>query len=280
MKIKVWGCRGSIAVPGPETLRYGGNTTCVEVRSCDGYEIVIDAGSGIRNLGKKLAEEKIKEIYLVFTHAHWDHLLGFPFFLPAYSKGCTIYLCGGPNAQDSLKRYLDHQMQAPYFPVDINILQAHFEFGFVNAHGNKIGNIEIESILLNHPNGGYGFKLIEKGKTFVFLTDNELNYDYENGLTREDYVEFCKGADILFHDSQYTEEEYNDFARGWGHSTYIDALKLAIDAGVKKLGLFHYDPDRTDDEMDKIVLDCHEKIRSARANLECFAVAEGMEFYL
>lgn len=279
MKIKVWGCRGSIATPGAETLRYGGNTTCVEVCGNDGSEIVIDAGSGARNLGKKLNEQGIKEIYILFTHAHWDHLLGFPFFLPAYSNGCTLYLCGGPNAQDSLKRYLDHQMQAPYFPVDINILQAHFEFGFANAHGNKIGDIHIESIALNHPNGGYGFKLIENGKSFVFLTDNELDFPHEGGLSFKDYVEFSKGADILFHDAQYTKEEYVN-TRGWGHSNYDDVLKLAVEAKVKRLGLFHHDPDRTDDELDRIVLECRGKLKSAGANIDCFAVAEGMEFEL
>lgn len=279
MKIKVWGCRGSIATPGADTLRYGGNTTCVEIRSNDGRIIVIDAGSGARNLGKKLADEDVKEIYLLFTHAHWDHLLGFPFFLPAYRKGCTIYLCGGPNAQDSLKRYLDHQMQAPYFPVDISLLQAHFEFGFANAHGCNIGNLNIESIPINHPNGGYGFKLKEKEISFVFLTDNELAYKHEGGLGVEDYIEFCKNADLLFHDSQYTNEEY-ETTRGWGHSTYDDVLELAVKAQVKRLGLFHHDPDRTDEQLDNIVLECRTKIKAKDANLDCFAVAEGMEFDL
>ncbi|MCX7871733.1 MAG: MBL fold metallo-hydrolase [Verrucomicrobiae bacterium] len=277
MRIKIWGCRGSIATPGPETLRYGGNTTCVEMIGKDGTEIVIDAGSGARNLGKDLIKRNIHEIYLLFTHAHWDHLLGFPFFEPAYCEDCKIYLCGGPKARDSLKNYLNHQMQAPYFPVDMELLHATFEFGFENAHGNKIGNIQIESILLSHPNGGYGFKFVENGNTFVFLTDNELAHPHDHSPKFDDYVNFCMNADILFHDAQFTEEEYRT-KKGWGHSNYSDVFNLAVKARVKKLGFFHHDPDRSDDELDRIVESYQNKAKSLANDITIFAVAEGMEF--
>ena len=277
MKIKVWGCRGSIAAPGPDTLRYGGNTTCVEVISNSGTEIVIDAGSGARNLGKELLKKETKTVYLLLTHAHWDHLLGFPFFEPAYSADFTIYLCGGPKARDSIKDYFYHQMQAPYFPIEMELLHATFEFGFENAHGNSIENIQVDSIQLSHPNGGYGFKLTENGKSFVFLTDNELGHPHDSSLRFEDYVNFCKDADLLFHDAQFTDEEYIE-RKGWGHSCYKDAFNLAVKAGVKRLGFFHHDPDRSDDELDRIVKDYVEKAKSISPGMSVFAVAEGMEF--
>lgn len=277
MKIKVWGCRGSIAAPGPDTLRYGGNTTCVEVIGNNGVEIVVDAGSGARNLGKELLKRGTKDIYLLLTHAHWDHLLGFPFFEPVYSADSTIYLCGGPKARDSLKNYLNHQMQAPYFPIDMELLHATFEFGFENAHGNTIGNIQVESIQLNHPNGGYGFKFIENGRSFVFLTDNELGYLHDPTIKLDDFVDFCKNADILFHDAQFTEKEYIE-KKGWGHSCYLDTFNLGVKAGVRKLGFFHHDPDRSDDELDKIVQYYAEKAKSVAPTMTVFAVAEGMEF--
>lgn len=279
MKIKVWGCRGSIAAPGPDTLRYGGNTTCVEIIGLDGVEIVIDAGSGARNLGKELMKRGTREIFLLFTHAHWDHLIGFPFFDPAYCDQCKIYLCGGPKVQDSLKNYLYHQMQAPYFPVDMELLHATFEFGFENAHGNSIGNIQVETIQLNHPNGGYGFKFIENGKTFVFLTDNELGFSHDHSVSYNDYVNFCKNADLLFHDAQFTEEEYKT-RKGWGHSNYKDVFEFALKTNVKRLGFFHHDPDRTDEELDKIVEFYSRRAKDLSSNIQVFAVAEGMEFEL
>ncbi|HEX7550603.1 MAG TPA: MBL fold metallo-hydrolase [Candidatus Methylomirabilis sp.] len=280
MKITVWGCRGSITSPGPTTLRYGGNSTCLEIRTATGQVLIIDAGSGVRNLGKVLSQEReISQLRFLFTHSHWDHLLGFPFFQPAYSDRFSITFCGGAHAEDSIRRYLAHQMEAPYFPVDFTHLRATFNFHCDRPHlesGNCcMGGLAFCPIALNHPNGGYGFKFIERGKTFIFLTDNELRFQHEGGLSRKQYVEFCRGADLLFHDAQYTDEEYT-LTRGWGHSTFGDATDLAIEAGVKRLGLVHHDPDRTDDELDRQVEVCRERIRSAGATVECLAAAEGM----
>jgi phosphoribosyl 1,2-cyclic phosphodiesterase len=284
MKIKVWGCRGSIGVPGPATLRYGGNSTCLEIRTALRRVIVVDAGSGIRNLGKALVEEAgVSAVRFFFTHSHWDHLAGFPFFAPGYEPKFRLTFCGGPHGQDSIRKYLAHQMEAPYFPVDISVLKAQLVFRCERPNQEPchcpVAGIEVDQVPLNHPNGGYGFKFMEQGKAFVFLTDNELDYQHPGGLARAQYVEFCRGVDLLFHDAQYTDQEYRE-TRGWGHSRYADAIDFALEAGVKRLGLFHHDPDRTDDELDRIVDACRERIARAGGAVECFAVAEGMTLEL
>lgn len=284
MKVKIWGCRGSIPTPGPATLRYGGNSTCLEIRTEDGdangQNIVVDAGSGVRCLGRALRNEnKIFHICFFFTHSHWDHLVGFPFFEPAYSPDYRITFCGGPHAQDSIRRYLSRQMEAPYFPVEFKLLKAKFDYRCERPNDEpgpcRLNGVEVSAAPLSHPNGGYGFKFVWKGRTLVIFTDNELGFQHWGGLDRASYVEFCRGADLLIHDSQYTDAEYK-VTRGWGHSTYGDTVGLAVAAGVKRLGLFHHDPDRSDDELDDQVELCRERIRASGSKTECFACAEGM----
>jgi phosphoribosyl 1,2-cyclic phosphodiesterase len=280
MKVKIWGCRGSITTPGSDTLRYGGNSTCLEIRCTVGPVFVVDAGSGLRNLGKSLRQEKgASNVRFFLTHAHWDHLVGFPFFEPAYSDQYNITFCSGQHSQNVIHRYLSRQMKPPYFPIEFKYLKAKFNYhcdqpkpGNINCRN---GSLEFRPIPLNHPNGGYGFKFIEDGKTFVFLTDNELGFSHEGGLSKEEYVAFCRDADVLFHDAQYTLEEYRH-TRGWGHSTYKDATDLAIEAGVKRFGLFHHDPDRTDDDLDRQTDYCREQISRTGSSTECFPCAEGM----
>lgn len=280
MKIKIWGCRGSIPAPGFSTLRYGGNSTCIELRPEEGGILIIDAGSGIRLLGKEILKDKsINDINIFLTHSHWDHINGFPFFTPAYFAKYKINVYGGPNDQAFLKKYFAHQMSAPFFPVDFSLMKAQFAFGPETPDIGRIGNIHYTPILLSHPNGGYGFKFEKNGKTFVFLTDNEPLFPHVGGLSRDKYVEFCKGADVLLHDAQYTDEEYK-VTKGWGHSTFADATQIAIDAGVKRFGLFHHDPDRTDDDLDVQLEKCKLQIKNAGADIECFAAAEGMEIEL
>lgn len=283
MDITIWGCRGSIPSPGLKTIRYGGESTCIEVRTEEGQIIIIDAGSGIRKLGQKLIkDDSIKTITLLFTHAHWDHLSGFPFFIPAYLSKYSIRLCGGSDAQNSVINYLKHEMDPPYFPVSFSELKAKFTKGCccndnncMNTLTNTIKSIRCESIPLNHPNNGFGFKFVNKTGSFVMLTDNEIRYSHKGGVSREDYINFCKNVSLLFHDAQYLEKEY-ERTRSWGHSTFQDALDLAIDAGVKQLGFLHHDPDRTDDEIDQQIEWCKNYIKEKGSTLECFACAEGM----
>lgn len=279
MQIKIWGCRGSLPTPGTATARYGGNTTCVETRLDNGSVIIFDAGSGMRKLGRRLVSEGITEIYLFLTHAHWDHLMGFPFFGPAYSARFTIHVRGGPRAKRSLRGYLQHQMETPYFPVRFNAMKAVFDFTHGEPDKRKIGSVEIIPMGLSHPGGCYGFKVLEGGKSFVFFTDHELDFRHEGGLDKAEYVDFCKDTDLLIHDAQYTDEEYRS-TRGWGHSTFGSATAFGTNANVKRLGIFHHDPDHEDDFMDACIAYCQRRIKEAGAEVDCFAAKEGMEIVI
>lgn len=280
MKIKVWGCRGTLPTPGAHTLKYGGNTTCLEIRNKSGFAIIIDAGSGMRYLGKKIMQDNgCNELCLMLTHSHWDHLMGFPFFMPAYFSRFKINVCGYQSARHYMCQALARQLEAPYFPVDFEQLKAQFNFGCSGPGFVACKHMGIEKIPLSHPNGGFGFKFNEAGKSFVLLTDNELGYQHPDGRTPEDYAKFCQGVDLLFHDAQYTDQEYEK-TRTWGHSTYSMALDLAIKAGVKRLGIFHHDPDRSDDELDRIIADLKQTAARSGSNLDIFAVFEGMQIEL
>jgi len=277
MKITVWGCRGSLPSPGPDTIKYGGNTTCLEIRLNDKTVIIIDAGSGMRALGDKLIKDPdLKEIYLFLTHTHWDHLMGFPFFAPCYSDRFRIHICGGATSISSLKNFLEHRMEPPYFPVTFDVMKAHFDFSPDQENNYVIGTSEIFYIHLNHPNGGYGYKIIENNKSFVFLTDNELDFHHQGGLAPEDYKAFSHAADLLLHDAQYTNEKYKN-TKGWGHSTFDHATDLSIDADAKRFGIFHHDPASTDADVDGFVSYCRERAAQKHAAVECFGTMEGME---
>jgi len=277
VKIKIWGCRGSIPSPGRDTSVYGGNTTCVEVRLGDGSPVIIDAGTGIRALGNALLKEKnLTRLHLLLTHAHWDHLQGFPFFLPAYREDCSIVVGGGPLARNSLQSFLAHQMAPPYFPVPFEQLKATFHFMSENGKSFSIGDGKITPIALKHPNGGYGYKFVEGDKTFVFLTDNELGFDHPGGLPDSEYVKICRNADLLLHDGQFTVEEYRN-TRGWGHSTFPAATDLAIAAEVKHFGIFHHDPRHLDLDLDRHIERCIERIAARDSDVLCFGTKEGME---
>ena len=280
MKIKIWGCRGSIPSPGCDTSLYGGNTTCVEVRLEDGTLLIIDAGTGIRSLGKAILEAGgPKKIHLLITHAHWDHVQGFPFFVPAYVEGYSIVVRGGPGVRRSLPAFLAHQMDPPYFPVPFGDLKADFDFQKENGRSLTIGSACILPIALKHPNGGYGYKFTENGRTFVFLTDNEIGFDHPGGLADGRYAELCRDADLLLHDGQYTQEEYRT-TRGWGHSTFQAVTDLAIAAGVGRLGIFHHDPGHLDQDLDRYVEGCRRRIRANGSRVDCFGSREGMEISL
>ena len=277
MIIKIWGSRGSVPVSGREYLKYGGDTTCVEIRTRSGDIIIIDAGTGIRRLGNQLAEEKRFDFNFIFTHAHWDHIMGFPFFKPLYSKKSIIRLLRCPLHSNLVETILPTVMTPPNFPVKYTDIVAQMSYFETNPLEFEIGSVNVVPIALSHPNGGCGYKFIEDGKTFVFLTDNELGYIHPTGLTFEHYLEFSSGADLLIHDAEFTPEEYKTYL-DWGHSNYIDALNLAQKAAVKKLGLFHLNQERTDLEMDEIVRDCRRRIAKNGNNLDCVGVAGDMVF--
>lgn len=281
MYIRCWGSRGSIPVSGKAFEEFGGDTTCMEIRSRDGDVIIIDGGSGIRRLGNQLMSEGLTEFHLIFTHIHWDHILGVPFFRPLYMRETTIHVYRCPNS-GFIQQAMSYMMNPPYFPVPFDKTAAriiyHNEID-CDGGGFEIGPIHVESIPLRHPNTARGYKFTEDGKTFAFLTDNELHYAHPGGVSYEEYVTFCKDVDLLIHDSDYTPTEYEKVAT-WGHSTYLQTLDFALEAGVKKLGLFHLNQDRTDIQVREIVNECQEAISRRDGDMECLAVGSDMIFEL
>lgn len=279
MIIRCWGARGSIPVSGKEYLKYGGDTTCMEVRTKDDEIIIIDAGSGIRRLGNSLLAEDRHQYTMIFTHAHWDHLMGFPFFKPIYAKETRIVMYGCPFAQASIKHMISRIMSPPNFPVNFEEIKAEIIYHESCEDLFSLKSVTVTPIPLSHPDQGLGYKLIEDNRSFVFLTDNELTFKHPGGLNYQDYLGFSANADLLIHDAEYREEEYRK-TRTWGHSVYKDTLRLALDARVKKLGLFHHDQDRSDQSIDEILADCQKIIKERNVSLECFAVYQGMEVTL
>lgn len=281
MKIRCWGARGSIPVSGPQYVKYGGDTTCMEIRSKDDSILIVDAGSGMRRLGNALVKEGRLDCTLLFTHVHWDHLLGFPYFKPIYNPEADITVYSCPLKQGNMKTVLAKTMEPPYYPVPFNEIKARFHYQKTCALDDHItiGGLDVLTMPISHPNLGLGYKFVEEGKSFVFLTDNELGYLHKGGNTLEEYAEFCRGADLLIHDAEYRDEEYKH-TLGWGHSTYKDALKLAVAAGVKKFGLFHHNQDRHDDELDEMIAKLQRITRDQGFDVECFGVSQDMAITL
>lgn len=279
MIIRCYGARGSIPVSGEEYLKYGGDTTCLEIRSKNDEIIIVDAGTGIRKLGNKLLNEGRFELNIIFTHSHLDHITGFPFFKPIYNEKTTINLMGCPTTQGNLKMILSKAMGPPLFPIPFDRVKAKINYTDSCSTSFCVDSVEIFPINLSHPNVGLGYKFVEDGKKFVFLTDNELGYRHRGGQSFEEYEEFTKDADLLIHDAEYTSGQYK-MTKTWGHSTYLDALNLALTAQVKRLGLFHHNQDRSDADLDGIVQKCRELIEGKKQSLECFALTQTFELIL
>lgn len=278
LKIRFWGTRGSIPTPGPETTKYGGNTTCLEVRLDDGTLIIFDAGTGIRKLGSALMKEKYHQnINIVLSHSHWDHIQGFPFFEPANDPKTKINIFGCPPVFDKLQKILTDQMESKYFPVNFKDLKAQISFKEINQDLQYIGNAKLHSLRLNHPGSAYGFKLKENSSTLAFLTDNELLPPKLFTTNWNSFVEFCKDIDVLVHDAMLTDEELK-YKAGWGHSTSSQVIKLAIEANIKKhLILSHHAPEHSDNMLDLRALECREKLNSHANGLKCSIACEGDE---
>ena len=276
MNIRCWGSRGSFPACGPEYNRYGGDTACVEVQSQSGDILIIDAGTGIRKLGDLLEAKPPKSIHLIFTHAHLDHIIGFPFFLPIYNKNTKLHIYGPQTANGSFESVLRTVMKDPFFPVEFDKLKADITFHNISEVNFCIGSLAITPIKLNHPNGGCGLRIEENGRAFVFLTDNELGDDDPGSNPASYFESFCRGADLLFHDSEYTDEEYPHHT-AWGHSKFTDAVRLALSSGVKKFGLFHINTRRTDSQMDELVKNAQEIVRGSGSKMECFGVNSGFQ---
>jgi phosphoribosyl 1,2-cyclic phosphodiesterase len=255
MLLKFYGTRGSIAVSNKYTKKHGGNTTCIYIESRSGDTIIIDAGTGIRDLGSDLLGQGKRKLHLLFTHYHWDHIQGFPFFTPIFLKATELTILG-PSEEVSAEKALSYQMTMPYFPTDLSSLPAKIVFKPLKKT-LTIGSIEIDTIVNNHPNHTRGFRFTEGKKSFAFLTDNELHA--QNGKTPyEEFVKFIGGTDLFIHDAQYTEEIYKK-RLGWGHSTYQQVAELARDAGVKQCMITHHDHSSTDKFIEKNIRDIRKK---------------------
>ena len=279
MIIRCWGARGSIPVSGKQYLKYGGDTPCIEIRTKNNDVIIVDAGSGIRRLGHRLMEEKRRVFTMLFTHGHWDHIMGFPFFRPIYYRNTQIAMFGCPFTQTSVKYIISVIMAAPNFPVNFEDVKANIAYHESCGLEYVLNSMTVTSIPLSHPNQGVGYKFCEDGKSFVFLTDNELGHRHRGGMTFSDYRKFSAGADLLIHDAEYDDSEYKT-KKAWGHSTYGDALRLSQEAGVKRLGLYHHNQERSDQQVDAFVRDCKKILRQNGSAMQCFAVRQDMEIEL
>jgi phosphoribosyl 1,2-cyclic phosphodiesterase len=267
MKIKFWGVRGSIPSPGPNTQRYGGNTTCIEVRTDDNDLIILDGGTGIFPLAQQLLKEVPLTAHILNTHSHWDHIQGLPFFIPIFIKGNTVYLYGAfdPLSGAGPERIMNIQMQYSYFPVREAEIQSNMHYLTVMPHEViKIGTSSITPTLLSHPVVNMGYRIECKSKSMFFTGDHEPHYNiYEPGddgyaeyqvLIEEQHlaiINAIKGVDILIADSSYTLSEYPS-KKGWGHGTFDSCIEMAKAAGVKILYCTHHEPTRSDDDLEVV----------------------------
>lgn len=251
MQVKIWGCRGSLATPGPDTVRYGGNTPSVEVRLNDGSLIILDAGTGIRSLGRELKEPP-KKTYLLLTHLHLDHLEGLPFFGPLWSEESEVEIWGPSSPVTSLEDNIARYMSPPLFPIRLFDVPAQCRFHSVSYDEWTIGGATVRSQPVEHPGPTVGFRIEEAGKTIVYIPDHEPAAGGEIGSIPDEWVSghgLAAGADVLLHDAQYTEEEYRSKA-GWGHSSIQSTVAFGAIAKVGHLVLFHHDPSHSDADID------------------------------
>lgn len=307
MKVRFWGVRGSIPVPGPSTNRYGGNTSCVEVRPRGGWPIIIDAGTGIRRLGKSLMEERFGEgggtAHILISHTHWDHIQGMPFFSPLYRSGNRMHVFARQRGDTHLQAVFASQTEDPYFPVPLSALEASIEFHeLVEGTRFRIDDTMVSCTRLNHPWVAMAYRLDADGASVVYCSDTApftdilLEHEFVSkppalggpipaqmaaklATMRASLVALCKGADLLVYDTQFTADEYRQRPH-WGHSTPDDALAIAREANVKCLCLYHHAPMRTDDAQDAILLAARWAAKSSGAPCNVIAAYEGLEVTL
>jgi phosphoribosyl 1,2-cyclic phosphodiesterase len=286
--VKFWGTRGSIPTPGHRTRRYGGNTSCVEVRSDDTI-FICDGGTGLRELGiDLLARSDRVEAHLLFSHTHWDHIQGFPFFTPAYSPASRLHVYDVHPDDDRLRRLLQGQMSsAEYFPVSFHELGGQIRFDDLGGGEKTIGGVTIAHHEQTHPGRSTAYRFSQDGVRVVYATDNELDLVVENAeavahdphlLRRipESFVRFVADSDLLIADGQYTDEEYPSKV-GWGHARASTLVDLAVQAGVRQLAIYHHDPMHSDDAIDTVIVACQARARAHGSGLVVFGAREGLE---
>ena len=283
MRVRFWGTRGSVPTPGPTTVRYGGNTACVEVRTQAGTFFVFDSGTGIRELGLHLMRQGHPvDAHLMLGHTHWDHISGFPFFTPVFAPGNQVTIYGARDLDRSLRDVLAGQMHYTYFPVPLGDLQADITFSELEEGSLQVQDATIRTHYLNHTAVCLGYRVEADGVSLAYITDHEPYgpVSDDNGFVHggdRRLVEFVRGVNLLIQDAQYTPEEYLE-RRGWGHGSTDYVTEVAIGAGAHRLALFHHEPTHTDDELDRMVADARQRAaQRGSSDLEVFAAAEGVE---
>ena len=284
MLIRFWGTRGSIAKPGPSTIRYGGNTSCVELRSSRGTLVVLDCGTGAHGLGQALARSEPRPLrgHLLIGHTHWDHIQGFPFFTPLFVPGDEWHVYGPRGVGTSLRETLSGQMQYTYSPITLDALGATLHYHDLVEGTLEVGDIHVTTQYLNHPALTLGYRLEVDGVTVVYSTDHEPHSRiHASGSTDpfsgqdSRHAQFFADADLVIHDAQYTADEYPSKI-GWGHSTIEYAIETALSAKVRRLALFHHDPTRDDAAIDGLVASARDRVLKRHGVMEVFAAAEGL----
>ena len=285
MYVRFWGTRGSIASPGERTARYGGNTSCTEVRTPDGTLIVLDCGTGARELGLHLTQtlKPPMHLHLFIGHTHWDHIQGFPFFVPAFVPGVELNVYAPLGFQQSLEEAMAGQMEYSYFPVKLRDLRSRIHFTELEEGFFRVGDVLVETQYLNHTAPTIAYRITSGRATIAYVTDHEPFWKPEEGVLHhpgdQRHVAFMKDADLVIHDAQYSEEEYLQRV-GWGHSTVEYAVDVAMEAGARRVALFHHDPTHDDAAMEALEARAKARAQAAGSRMEVFAAREGLELTL
>ena len=280
MEVRVWGCRGSVAAPGPETVKYGGNTSCVEVRLASGQVLVLDAGTGMRPLGVAMTANGCPEIHILLSHLHLDHLQGLGFFRPLFDPNLDIHIWGPPSPVQPLSERIAMYLSPPLFPVHLDDVPAQLTFHDATEEPVSIGSATMRAGNVQHQGPTVGYRIEEDGLSLVYVPDHEPSLGTELATIEPEWMsgyDLARDADVLLHDAQYRDHEYPHHV-GWGHSSLADTVEFANKAGVQNLVLFHHDPYHDDDELETLLIEAR-KIWPSQDDRICLA-CEGMTITL
>ena len=277
--VDFWGVRGSVPSPGPTTNRYGGNTSCVSI-TADNKILILDAGTGIRNLGSAIIGQPELEIFVIVTHSHWDHIQGFPFFTPIYQPNRPVHMFPTLHKKNVVLASLIDQMDGAHFPITPDQVPSNFNFvtenplEFLESNG-----FHLEMVPMNHPGKAFGYKITIDDKVICYFTDNEIDPPYEKSIELNELTNQCRNADILIHDAQYTEDDM-PLKHGWGHSLISQVTELGKSAEVKNLVYYHHDPERTDDLLDKELEKAAKTLKENGSSVQPYFAYEGLKLIL